>query len=73
MKHLDYQVQLEVKLLSQKKHPDQEPIKLTLSHVQGIFVIWLLGLVSATNCFIIELIIHKLKNRKRVQPKIHIY
>lgn len=65
MHYLDNQVQLAVKVLSTGHHTDQEPIELKLSHVEGIYVIWCIGLTAAIICFIVEIVTFKCTNKNK--------
>ncbi|XP_045534362.1 glutamate receptor 3.4-like [Papilio machaon] len=58
LQHLNYQVQLEVKLSRSKK--DVENIEpLALRHVLGVFILYGLGIIISSAIFILEIIIKK--------------
>ncbi|KPI97856.1 Glutamate receptor delta-2 subunit [Papilio xuthus] len=58
LQHLNYQVQLEVKLSRSKK--DVEKIEpLALRHVLGVFILYGLGIIISIVIFILEIIINK--------------
>ncbi|CAH2107283.1 unnamed protein product [Euphydryas editha] len=63
LRYLDYKVQLEVKLSRSKR--DVENIEpLALRHVEGIFILYAIGVVFSILTLLLEIFFHKKKNKK---------
>lgn len=56
MKHANNKVQLGVAASRQKHHDNQGPVSLRLSHLQGVYVLWMIGLMGSTIAFVSELL-----------------
>ncbi|XP_046960589.1 uncharacterized protein LOC124530459 [Vanessa cardui] len=63
LRYLDYKVQLEVKLSRSKRDVENvEP--LALRHVEGVFIIYAIGIILSFLTFVVEIFIHRKKTKK---------
>ncbi|XP_017772527.1 PREDICTED: uncharacterized protein LOC108559691 [Nicrophorus vespilloides] len=64
--HLNAKIQKTVKHFSQHEEQNTEPVKLTLGHVEGTFVIWTLGTFTSIVVFVVELWVDRIAKKKLV-------
>lgn len=59
------QVAIRASLYSQSNDDDGEIVKLRTSHLKGLYVMWLFGIMISCTCFVIETAVHR--NIKRTE------
>lgn len=65
LKHLNIAIQLHVKYAGRGAQGNDDPVILRLYDLQGVFMLWILGVLIASLCFGIEKYL-KYKNRTTI-------